>query len=170
MKMTFTLAEVPPFYQGYIRNVLDADLLTIMQTSGDDFLALCKDLTESQAMYRYAPGKWSIKDLILHLVDSERVFAYRALSFARNDQAELPGFDQDTYVEAARADRLPLEDLIASFQNARQSSIDLFAALTEAELRRVGVSNGVQMSVEMIGFVISGHTRHHHHIITKKYL
>ncbi len=168
--MKFSLAQVPEFYQGYIRQVGDTDLITLLKESGSDVVALCEHLTEPQALYRYAENKWSIKDLIQHLIDSERVFVYRAMRFARNDQTELSGFDQDDYVREVFADKFSMQELVTAFSNVRQTTIDLFTSLSESELLRGGKSNGVEMTVEMIGFIIGGHTRHHQMVIREKYL
>lgn len=168
--MKFTIEQVPQFYQGYIRQVAEAELVSGLQASGDAFVSMCEMLNESQSLYRYEEGKWSIKDLIQHLIDSERVFCYRAMRFARSDKTELSGFDQDDYVKAVFADKFALQDLISSFRNVRRASVDLFSSLSESELIRSGTSNGVEMSVEMIGYIITGHTTHHHNVIERHYL
>jgi len=168
--MKFTIEQVPQFYQGYVRQVAEAELVSGLQASGDAFVAMCEMLNESQSLYRYEEGKWSIKDLIQHLIDSERVFCYRAMRFARNDKTELSGFDQDDYVKAVFADKFALQDLISSFRNVRRATVDLFNSLSGSELTRTGTSNGVEMSVEMIGYIIVGHTTHHHNVIERHYL
>ena len=168
--MKFTIEQVPQFYQGYIRQVAEAELVSGLQASGDAFVSMCEMLNESQSLYRYEEGKWSIKDLIQHLIDSERVFCYRAMRFARNDKTELSGFDQDDYVKAVFADKFALHDLISSFRNVRKATVDLFKSLSESELTRTGICNGVEMSVEMIGYIIVGHTTHHHNVIERHYL
>lgn len=168
--MKFTLEQVPQFYQGYVSHVVDKELVTELKSSRDQFVSLCQGLSESQSLFRYAEGKWSIKDMILHLVDAERVFAYRAVRFARNDKTELSGFDQDDYANAAFADKFSLQELIDSYSNARLSTLDLYSSLSESELLRTGKSNGSEMTVEMIGFIISGHTYHHINVIKDKYL
>ena len=168
--MKFKIDQVPGFYQGYVEQVTEHDLVAALQTSGKAFVEMCEGLTELQSLYRYEEGKWSIKDMIQHLVDSERVFGYRAMRFARNDKTELSGFEQDDYVEAVFADKFGLQELNSSFKHLRQSTTDLFASLSESELERSGVSNGAVMSVEMIGFIIAGHTLHHQRVIEQKYL
>jgi len=168
--MRFSIEEVPAFYQGYIKQVTGSELIEALQVSGEQVVGLCEELTEAQSLFRYAEGKWSVKDLIQHLIDAERVFSYRAMRFARNDQTELSGFNQDDYVKEVVADKFALQDLITSFKNMRQSTIDMFLSFSETELMRSGKSNGVKMSVEMIGFVIAGHTLHHKNIIQSRYL
>lgn len=168
--MKFKIEQVPAFYQGYIRQVADKELLSALKESGQRLLELCSNLDETQALYRYEDGKWSIKDLIQHLIDAERVFAYRAMRFARNDDTELSGFDQDDYVKEVFADKFLLPDLLTQFKNIRQSTLDLFSTFSETDLERKGKSNGAEMSVEMIGYIISGHTIHHLTIIQERYL
>lgn len=168
--MKFKIEEVPVFYQGYIKQVAAQELMFALEESAQRLLDICTGLDETKALYRYEDGKWSIKDLIQHLIDAERVFTYRALRFARNDQTELSGFDQDEYVKEVFADKYSLSDLLTQFKNIRQSTLDLFTAFNETELQRVGSSNSVKMSVEMIGYIISGHTIHHLTIIQERYL
>lgn len=168
--MGVDINKVPAFYQGYVRQTGNGKLVPMLLKSGDDLVETCKSLTEAKALYRYAEGKWSIKDLVQHMIDSERVFVYRALRFSRNDNTELSGFDQDHYVPEAKADNRPLHQLLTEFNNLRASTIDFFSALGDEERERTGVSNGVEMSVEMLGLIISGHTFHHLNIIKEKYL
>lgn len=164
------IEDVPSFYQVYVRNVINGGLMESLQSSGEELYHVCKDLDESQALYRYKEDKWSIKDLVQHLTDSERVFGYRAMRFARNDQTELSGFDQNDFVDVAFADKFGMKDLVRSFQNVRQASIDLFSTFSESDLVKKGKSNGVEMSVAMIGLIISGHTLHHLNIIKQHYI
>lgn len=168
--MKFTLEEVPAFYQGYIKRVLELDLIDGLVSSEKELMATCGNLTEPEALYRYDDAKWSIKDIIQHLIDAERVFVYRAMRFARNDQTKLSGFDQNEYVKEVFADRFSLEDLLKAFSNIRQSSLDLFTSLSETDMLRRGVSNEAEMTVEMIGYIIAGHTLHHTKIINERYL
>ncbi len=168
--MTFKIEEVPDFYKNYISHVIENGLIESLKKSSDELNSTCSGLDESQALYRYADNKSSIKDLIQHLIDSERVFSYRAMRFARNDKTELSGFDHNSYVDYAFADKYALIDLLKYFNNIRQSSIDLFTNLSESELSQKGISNGVEMSVDMIGYIISGHTFHHLAVIKEKYI
>ena len=168
--MRFKLEDVPAFYQGYIKQVEGSELLPSLADSLALVVDVCQHLDETQALFRYAEDKWSIKDLMLHLMDWERVFAYRAMRFGRNDQTELSGFDQDDYVRDAMADKFALSDLLTQLKNMRQTTIDLFTAFSETELERSGKSNGVRMTVEMIGYIICGHTYHHTKVIQEGYL
>lgn len=168
--MKFEIEEVPTFYQGYIQRVLELDLIGGLVSSEKGLIATCENLTEPEALHRYDDSKWSIKDIIQHLIDAERVFVYRAMRFARNDQTELSGFDQNEYVKEVFADRFSLVDLLKAFSNIRQSSLDLFNSFSETDMLRAGVSNGAEMTVEMIGYIIAGHTVHHTKIINERYL
>lgn len=168
--MNFKIEEVPPFYQGYIKQISDDQLITSLDNSCRNVVSLCENLDETQALYRYADGKWSIKDLIQHLIDTDLVFTYRAMRFARNDHTELSGFEQDDYVKEVFADKFLLKDLLIRFKNMRKTTLDLFTSFSETELTRKAKSNGVEMSVEMIGYIISGHTQHHLKVIQERYL
>lgn len=167
--MKVDLNDVPEFYRPYMKQIGDAELVPLLLKSGDDLVTLCKNLTEQQSLYRYDVGKWSVKDVIQHLIDAERVFAYRAMRFARNDSTELSGFDQDDYVPEANADARPLHQLLSEFTNLRASTIDLFSSLGEESRKRRGISNKVEMSVNTIGYIISGHTLHHLVILKERY-
>lgn len=168
--MNFTISEVPKWYQNYVTEAGDGDIVDVLNHGCDSLIELLGSLTDDQALYRYAPEKWSIKDLIQHLTDSERVFIYRALRFARNDKTELSGFEQDDYVPEANADQRPLKSLLDEFANVRRSTSDFYRTLSEKELSRTGVSNGVEMSVEMLGYIIAGHTMHHINVLKERYL
>ena len=168
--MNFSIDQVPEFYRNYIKKTEGGELVPLLLQSGDQLVATCRDLGDEKALFRYEIGKWSIKDLIQHLIDSDRVFAYRAMRFARNDKTELSGFDQDDYVPEAHADERPLHQLLNEFNSLRASTIEFFYALKPQQLSRVGISNGVEMSVEMLGYIMSGHTLHHLQIINERYI
>lgn len=163
------IKEVPEFYQGYVRTLGDGELVPLLLKSGDDFIGFCRNLTEVQGRYKYAPDKWSIKDVILHLIDSERVFAYRALRFARNDKTELSGFEQNDYVPEAHADERTIHNLLSEFTNVRAATVDLFSSFNEEIRKRSGIANGVEMSVEALGYIISGHLVHHMNVLNERY-
>ncbi|WP_370086637.1 DinB family protein [Ekhidna sp.] len=163
------IKEVPEFYQGYVRTLGEGELVPLLLKSGDDFIGFCRNLTEAQGRYKYAPDKWSIKDVILHLIDSERVFAYRALRFARNDKTELSGFEQDDYVPEAHADERTIHNLLTEFTNVRAATVDLFSSFNDEIRKRSGIANGVQISVEALGYIISGHLVHHMNVLNERY-
>ncbi|MEP0986980.1 DinB family protein [Ekhidna sp.] len=161
--------KVPEFYRGYIKAAGEGELVPLLLKSGDDFIHFCRGISEQQGLYKYAPDKWSIKDIILHLTDSERVFAYRALRFARNDKTELSGFDQNLFVPEANADGRTIHNLLSEFTNVRAATVDLFSSFSEEVRQRSGIASGVEMTVEMLGYIISGHLNHHLNIIHERY-
>lgn len=168
--MNFKIEEVPSFYQGYIEQVESADLRESLLDSGSRLIKICKELTEEQTLYRYAEGKWSIKDIIQHLIDAEKVFLYRALRFSRGDRTSLGGFDQNDYVDSAVADNRSFESLMDEFHISRKCTVQFFSSLDAKWLARKGEASGVEMTVEMLGFIIAGHTFHHARIIENRYL
>ena len=117
----------------------------------------------------YAPEKWSVKDIIQHLIDAERIFTYRALRFARNDSTALPGFEENEYAPAAQGNKRSIDDLLSEFRALRGSTLDLFESFDKEMLEKVGKASGVDISVLAIGFAIVGHTRHHVNVIREKY-
>ena len=120
--------------------------------------------------YRYAEGKWSVKELVQHLIDAERVFAYRALRFARNDSSELSGFDENLYVETCQADKRKLSSLLEEFNWLRKSNIRMFESMTDEVLRREGRVDGKAISVRALGLIICGHLLHHLKVMEERYL
>ena len=161
--------EVPKFHQGYVKSLGSGDLIPMLLKTGDAFIDFGRKLTEAQGNYRYAEGKWSIKELIQHVIDTERVFIYRAMRFARKDQTPLAGFEQDDYVSFSDADKRSIHSLMNEFANLRASTIDLFTSFTPDMRSHKGISNGVEISVEAIGYIISGHLNHHLNTIYERY-
>ncbi|WP_420318379.1 DinB family protein [Ekhidna sp.] len=163
------IQKVPEFYRVYVQALGEGELVPLLLKTGDDFITFCRELTEQQGLYRYAEGKWSIKDIILHATDSERIFAYRALRFGRGDATELTGFEQNDYVPEANADARSIHSLLTEFTNVRAASVDLFASLSSEQRQKEGIANGTKISVEAIGYIISGHLVHHMNIIKERY-
>lgn len=120
--------------------------------------------------YRYAPGKWTTKEVLQHIIDIERIFAYRALCFARNERGSLPGMDEDAYQAEARTDRRPVADLLRESQAVRMATIELFAGLDAVALGRSGTANGNHFTVPALGWIIAGHAEHHLRLIRERYL
>lgn len=162
--------EYAPFYAGYVAKVIGDDPLVPLREQRDGALALLRGLGEERGDHRYAPGKWSVKELLGHVVDTERVFAYRALCIARGEAQNLPGFDQDTYVAAARFDQRRLASLVEEYESVRQATLTLFASFTETEWRREGTANGRDVSVRALAFITAGHEAHHLGILRDRYL
>ncbi len=162
--------EHHPYYSPYIARVSEPDALAALEGQLAEMLPFLRGLREAQGAHRYAPGKWSVKQVIGHVIDSERVFAYRALRIARGDRTPLPGFDGDPYAEAAGSDRRPLAELIEEIELVRRSNLAMFRALDEPAWTRRGVANDAEISVRALAFVIAGHGRHHVAILRERYL
>lgn len=164
------ISEYQSFYAKYISLVQGDDLTAILDHQLSDSLAMLCRISEAKSLHRYEPGKWSIKELLGHLIDSERIFTYRALRFARNDHAPLSGFDQDPYVAEANFDRRPWSELVAEFEHLRRSTILFFRGLKPEAEMRFGVANNAPVTVRALGYVIAGHELHHMRILREKYL
>lgn len=162
--------EYPAFYQGYVQAAPGNDLLGSLAHRDAGFSGLIGVVDEARSEHRYAPGKWTIKEVVQHVVDAERVFAYRALRFARNDNTALPGFDENAYTPASEAGLRGFHELLAESERLRASSIDLFRSFAPAMLMRRGTASGKIISVGALGWVIAGHAAHHLSIIHQRYL
>ena len=162
--------EYSPYYGKYILLVPDGDILDEMSKQLEDTLVILRSIPASQAGFRYAPDKWSIKEVVGHVIDAERVFAYRALRFARNDKTPLPGYEQDDYIRNASFDDCTLDDLVAEFESVRRSTLFLFKHLTGEAWMRRGVANNNEVSVRALAYIIAGHELHHREILLNRYL
>ncbi|MFN2597963.1 MAG: DinB family protein [Pyrinomonadaceae bacterium] len=162
--------EYAPYYEKYVSLVPAGGIVETLRRQSADTLALLRSLTEEQAASRYEPGKWSVKEVVGHICDGERVFAYRALRFARNDSTPLPGFDQDPYVAAGNFDARTIRDLADEFESVRAATLSLFASLDEEAWARRGAANDTPVSVRALAHIIAGHELHHVGILREKYL
>lgn len=162
--------EIAAYYHRYLERCEGQDLITALQLAGERFDRITGAVGESLGDHRYAEGKWSIKEVIQHLIDCERVFAYRALRFARNDTTALAGFDEDAYAPASQAGRRSLASLRAEHDAVRSSTIALFNSFTAEMLLREGTANGNRFTVRALGWAIAGHELHHLDVITERYL
>ena len=162
--------EYAPFYKNYIKGLGEVNLFEILPEAMNQLLELIDGLPEEKLKYRYAEGKWTIKELIQHIIDAERVLSYRALRFSRNDATDLPGFDEDWYVDHSNGHERSIEDLLEEFQLVRKSSIALFKSFSKDMLMKVGSANTSDMSVRALGFIIAGHQVHHTKVIAAKYI
>ncbi len=166
-----TVAEYAGFYSSYIDRVAHhPHALAALEGELNAALDFYRSIPDSASRHRYAPGKWSIRELLGHINDSERVFAYRALAFARGDQASLPGFDQDAYLAAAEFDGRPWNSLVEEFALLRQASIALFRHLPATAWLRSGEAWNRTVSVRALGFITAGHEAHHREILRLRYL
>lgn len=162
--------EYAPGFENYISLVPDGDVVSTLRRHLAETLDTLRGIDEEKANSRYAEGKWSIKELVGHVIDAERIFSYRALRFARNDQTPLPGFEQDDYIANARFDEYPLSELIAEFEHVRQGTLDLFSHLDAAAWARQGVASDNPVSVRALAYAIAGHAAHHMKILRERYL
>lgn len=165
-----TPEEFPPFYQGYVEKAEGPDLLEALRIAEQRLHDVLKTVSEDKAGFRYAPGKWSIKEVVQHLIDCERVFAYRALRFARKDTTPLPGFEENDYAPAAEADRLTLDALMRELDVVRASTMLMIQGFPPGALERSGTSNGRPISVRAICWVIAGHSNHHAAVLAERYI
>ncbi|MGA9772745.1 MAG: DinB family protein [Blastocatellia bacterium] len=162
--------EYAPYYGQYIGLVPEGDITQILNRQLEETLSLLGNIPESQAGHRYAPDKWSIKEVIGHITDSERIFAYRALRFARNDKARIEGFDQDEFAQNSAFDERTLADLVEEFEHVRRANLILFRSFTDDALDRHGIANDVEVSVRALLYIIAGHERHHIEVLKTRYL
>ena len=162
-------AEHAPYYGKYVALVPDGDLIGLLQTQNAETLRLLRAAPAEKADYAYAPGKWTVKEVIGHLIDAERIFAYRALRFARGDATDLPGFDENAYVPNGGFARRTLADLLAEFETVRASTIHFAKHLDDEALSRRGSANGTGVSVRAMLYIVSGHERHHVALLRDRY-
>lgn len=162
--------EYAEFYAGYIERVPDGAALALLQDQRRSIPALLRGLSPEQAGHRYAPGKWSVKEVVGHMCDVERVMAYRALRIARGDETPLAGFEQDDYVETAGFDERALPALAAEFERVRDATTSLFRGLSDDAWGRRGTASGAEVTVRALAYIIAGHAEHHMEIIRTRYL
>ncbi|MDE3129195.1 MAG: DinB family protein [Gemmatimonadota bacterium] len=162
--------EYAPFYAGYVDGVPEGDVVEILERQGRELAALLAGVAGDRGDYRYAPDKWTVKEVVGHIADAERIFAYRALRIARGDATPLPSFDQDGYVERGGFARRTLTDLAAEFSAVRAATLALFRAMTDEESRRVGTASNAAVSARGLAYIAAGHERHHSRILRERYL
>lgn len=163
------IVTMPEYFDSYINLVDDINLNEALNTYGPDMFQKEKNNFEQVGDRIYSPGKWTIKDIIQHLIDTERIFAYRALRFARNDDTVLPGFDENYYGNVSQTNDRKLDDLLYEFNCVRLSSIALFNSFNNEMLQRSGICFDKNISVLAIGFVLAGHPLHHFNVIKERY-
>lgn len=162
--------EYAPYYGRYISLVPDGDVVTILEQQQRSTAALLAALSEAEGDHRYAPEKWSIKEVVCHVADAERVFAYRALRFSRGDQAPLAGFDEKPWVPESGAAVRTLKSVASELSAVRGATLALIGSLTQAQAMRHGVASNVEVSVRALAFLIAGHEAHHVRILKERYL
>ena len=162
--------EYAEFYKGYISYSNEIDLFEQLKTNAKEIEIWLKNLSEEDALYRYEDGKWSIKEIFGHLIDTERIFSYRALAIARGEQKPLPGYDHNAYVEEAGFDLLSLKILLSQYQTTRKATIAMFRSFTDRQMLRMGIANENTFSVRALGYSIAGHEIHHLNVLSERYL
>jgi|TARA_B110000971_G_scaffold219950_1_gene262263 uncharacterized damage-inducible protein DinB len=164
--------EYTPYFEQYLE-LVGFDNKTIienLESSQIAFEKVFRNLPEEKHVFSYALGKWTIKELIQHIIDTERIFSFRALSFARNDQTAMPGFDHDAFVANDNANERDYYDLLDEMKVLRTSTIQLFKSFSEEALLRMGVASNNKISVRALGYLFSGHQIHHLNIVKERYL
>lgn len=162
--------DCPPFYSPYIKTLGDEQLLGLLEHQLHNFPKFLKSIPKEKTHYRYAEGKWTVIEVLVHVLDAERVFQYRAMRIARGDQTPLPGYEQDDYVPESGAASRDLKSVVEEYAIVRGSTLALYKTFSEEVLRRKGIASGAWVSVGALGFIICGHQRHHRDILRAKYL
>ncbi|SDX45539.1 DinB family protein [Hymenobacter psychrophilus] len=161
--------EYAPFYANYVR-LAGSDPLQALRTQPLVLRQLLAGLSDEQVRFRYAPGKWSIKEKLVHMIDTERIFAYRALRIARGDATPLPGYEQDDYVPLSEADGRPLASILAEYDAVRAATCCLFESFGAAAAERSGTASGQPVSVRALVYMLAGHEAHHLQLLQERYL
>lgn len=164
------LTRVPEFYHNYINQVPENDLKDAFKKESPAFIQFIETIPPEKYDYKYGPDKWTIKEVLQHIIDGERVFAYRALRFARKDDTPLPGFDENLFAQNAKADKRNWDDLVNEFKAVRASTEFLFTSFDNEQLESAGISNKYSSYVLAFGYVVVGHSLHHKRIIEERYL
>ena len=162
--------EYPAYFSTYLATVADENLIEELEISVHRLIKFVQNIPLDKFDYQYASGKWTIKDILQHLIDTERIFAYRALRFARNDKTSLPGFEEDDYAREANGSKRSIQDLLTEMAVVRQATLSLFKTFNEEQLVSIGTASNKQVSVRAIGFVIIGHQNHHQKVFEERYL
>ncbi|MFT5892049.1 MAG: hypothetical protein ACI9Y7_002158 [Dokdonia sp.] len=164
-------SEYNPYYEPFVKKInKEATLVNALIGSKDDVATFFKEIPTEKLSYRYAIDKWTPKEVLMHIIDTERIFSYRAMRFARKDKVDLLGFDQNDYIPPSKADSRTIDSLIEEYEAVRNATIVLFKNLDDTMLKEVGSGSGSPMSVRALGFITVGHEMHHVSIIKERYL
>lgn len=161
--------DYAPYYDRYI-SLINDDVISVLEKQITSTVSLLNSVSEEKADYAYAEGKWTIKEVVGHMIDTERIMAFRALAIARGEKQPIPGFEQDDYVNAANFNRRSIKDLTEEFEAVRKSNIFLFKSFDEIDLNKRGIASGNEITVLALIFIIAGHELHHLKILKEKYL
>jgi hypothetical protein len=162
--------EYVPYQMNYIKLVSEQNIVKGLKDQKEEMIHFFSSIPVFKQEFRYDEGKWTIKDLLLHLIDAERIFAYRALRIARNDATALPGFDENEFVLASQANEREFVSLLDEYANVRDATISLFSSFSESDVLKLGTASNASVSVRGIGYCVLGHELHHKQIIIERYL
>jgi len=162
--------EYAPYYQKYVSLIPNGNILEVMEKQNEQFCEFLAQFDEERANHRYAKGKWSIKEVIAHLIDVELVFMYRALRFSRNDKASLHGFEQDEFIANGDFSNLTMSELVEQFYHMRKAAIPMFSSFTDKMWSRKGTASDSSFTVRAIAYIMVGHVIHHMRVIHQKYM
>lgn len=162
--------EYSDYYKNYVYASGELSLLDSLKQSSQSISSFLESIPEDKWSHAYGEGKWTIKQLVHHIIDTERVFSYRAMRFARKDATNLPGFEQDDYVINANANNRTKESLIKEYKAVKEATVNLFETFSDANLKQIGTASNTPMSVRAIGFVAVGHEKHHINVLRERYL
>ena len=161
--------EFPSFYAGYVASVPDGNIVDVLRDSGVKLASALAEIPETKGGHRYAEGKWTVRTLIGHMIDAERIFSYRALRLARGDATPLPGFEENDFAKTAGSDARAVADLASEMAIVRAGTVRLFESLPEEAWMRRGVVNGGEVSVRALGYITAGHAQHHLKVLRERY-
>ena len=162
--------EAAPYYSRYIDLITSDEIVPAMESQMDETLQFLRGISEEQSRHSYGSGKWTIREVLNHVNDGERVFVYRAFWFARGYQDALPSFDQDQAVQSAHANNTSWADLVEEFRNVRLSTISFFKSLPEEAWSKTGVASDCLFTVRSLAYIIAGHVAHHRNVLAERYL
>lgn len=164
------IGDYPPLFENYILLVNENNISEALKNQYQPAVNVLQGITEQKSVFAYAPGKWTIKELMQHIIDAERIFSYRALCIARGEQQELPGFDENEYAAKANATARKWDDLLNEFVSVRNSTKILYKSFTDEMLKARGTTNGNAVTVNSLGFITAGHLQHHLVVLEERYL
>jgi hypothetical protein len=161
--------EFAPFYAGYVSLVPEPDIIRVLEGQGADVREGMRAFIPAREAFRYAEGKWSVREVLGHVTDAERVFGFRAFCFSRGDENPLPGFDENDYVARSGFDRCSLADLVQEFGQVREANLTVLRRLDDDAWRRTGTASGQPVSVRALAYIMAGHVRHHLRVLSTRY-
>lgn len=161
--------EFAEFYAGYVAGVPDGDLIEILRRQGSEVASQLRGVSDERSNFRYEPGKWSIREVVAHMSDAERVFSYRALTFARGDTTPLPSFDENEWAKASNAGARPMSALVEEIVAVRAATVALFRGFSDAMWERWGTASNKKVTVRALGYIVAGHEKHHLRILKERY-